>query len=124
MAMIYVNSTALPYPKRGLEQIVTTVVDSARSANGKVVGQKIGRDQYKLNNLEWPWLSAAEWSAILKLFNKFYVKVKFLDSVSNKWITLRMYPGDRSAEPYYIDPETGNTTYYQNCKVNIIDCGY
>lgn len=53
-SMIYVNGTAIPYPARGLEIMVATLVDSARNANGVVVGQKIGRDQYKLNALVWP----------------------------------------------------------------------
>ena len=34
-----------------------------------------------------------------------------------------MYPGDRSAEPYWLDPETGLPSLYVNCKVNIIDVG-
>ena len=102
--------------------MVATLVDSARNVNGTVVGQKIGRDQYKLNTLVWPWLSAEQWSSILKLFDNFYVTVRFPDPVNNAWKTMKMYPGDRSAEPYWIDDE-GLPTYYTNCKVNIIDVG-
>ena len=70
--MIYVNGRAMPYPKYGLNFIVTTTVNSARNANAEVVGQKIGRDQYKINSLEWPWLSADDWSYILQAFSDFY----------------------------------------------------
>ena len=121
--LITVNGVDIPYPKRGLNIQVATLVDSARNANGVVVGQKIGRDQYKLNALEWPWLTAEEWSTILRLFNNFFVTVRFPDPVSNDWRTLRMYPGDRSAEPYWLRDNVGLPTHYRNCKVNIIDVG-
>ena len=121
-SVIYINDVAVPCPKRGLEIMVATLVDSARNVNGTVVGQKIGRDQYKLNSLVWPWLSAEQWSSILKLFDNFYVTVRFPDPVNNAWKTMKMYPGDRSAEPYWID-DKGLPTYYTNCKVNIIDVG-
>lgn len=113
-----------PFPKRGLELQVATLVDAARNVNGVVVGQKIGRDNYKVNALEWPALSADMWSRILKKFDEsFYVDVRFPDMVNNEWRTMKMYPGDRSAEPYWLDPETGLPSLYVNCKVNIIDVG-
>lgn len=121
--MISINGHWVPYPKRGLELITTTLVDSGRNANGQVVGQKIGRDQYKINALEWPWLTAEEWSTILQGFSNFYATVTFPDQVNRNYITLKMYPGDRSAKPYYVDEE-GLPTHYTNCKVNIIDTGW
>lgn len=119
---IAINGVELPPPKRGVTPIVTTVVDSGRNANGTVVGQRVGRDQYKLDGLEWPWLTAAQWSTILKLLKNFFVYVTFYDPVSNSQKTLKMYPGDRSAEPYWID-KNGKPTHYRNCKVNLIDVG-
>lgn len=121
-AMIYIDDTPVPYPKRGLSISVATLVDSARNADGVVVGQVIGRNQYKLDALEWPWLTAFQWSQILKAFDSFYVNVKFPDPVSGQWKTLKMYPGDRSGEPYWVGEE-GFPTHYRNCKVNIIDVG-
>lgn len=113
-----------PYPKRGLSIDTMTIVDSARNANGVVVGQKIGRDQSKLNSLEWPMLTAAEWKKILEMFEpQFYVFVKYPDPVTGAIVTRRMYPGDRSAEPWMMDTSTGLPTHYINCKVNLIDCG-
>lgn len=121
-ATIYVNGKAFPSPKRGLNFIVSTMLSSSRSANGEVIGQRVGRDQNKINALEWPVLDAQTWSDMLKEFDKFFVVVKFPDMVSNDWRTLKMYPGDRSAEPYEVD-ENGFPTRYVNCKVNLIDCG-
>ncbi len=120
--MIYINGREMPYPKEGLNFIVTTIVNSGRNVNAEVVGQKVGRDQYKINALEWPWLSAEQWSYILKCFEDFYATVTFPDMVNNDFITLKMYPGDRSAKPFWIGKD-GKPTWYRECKVNIIDCG-
>nr|DAF78372.1 MAG TPA: hypothetical protein [Caudoviricetes sp.] len=121
-ATIYINGKAFPSPQRGFKIIVTTTVNSGRNANAEVVGQKIGRDQYKVDSLVWPWLDAKTWSDMLKEFDKFFVTARFPDPVNNEWITLRVYPGDRTAEPYWAD-KNGFPTHYTDCKVNIIDCG-
>ena len=122
-SFIKINGHPYPTPKRGLKLMTATIVNSARNANAVVVGQKIGRDQQKLNNLEWPYLKAEEWSAILKEFDNFYVTVTYPDMVNNTWTTRKMYPGDRTAEPFHIDPVTQMPLDYINCKVNLIDVG-
>jgi hypothetical protein len=122
MSYIAINGYELPPPKRGVRPVVTTVVDAGRNANGAVVGQRVGRDQYKIDALEWPWLSAEQWSRILSILSQFFVYVTFIDPVSNSPTTIKMYCGDRTAEPYWVDGR-GNPTYYRNCKVNLIDCG-
>ena len=61
MAFLEINGYELPPCKRGVSIIVTTIVNSGRDANGAVVGQKVGRDQYKIDGLEWAWLTAEEW---------------------------------------------------------------
>lgn len=121
---IRVNGKPFPAPKLYPNMVVTTAVDAARNANNKVVGQKIGRDNYKIDNLEWPYLDAATWSSMLQEFDQnFFSTVQFWDMVNNNWRTLTMYPGDRTADVYMVDGE-GKPTYYINCKVNIIDTGW
>lgn len=122
MAFLTVNGVAFPPPKRGVKPTVATLVDSGRNANGTVVAQRLGRDQYKIDTLEWPWLPAETWSMILSVLSNFFVMVTFTDPVSNTRRTVKMYCGDRSAEPYWVD-DNGSPTFYQNCKVNLIDCG-
>ena len=122
MAYLRINGVDIPYPKRGVQPVVTTIVNAGRNANGVMVGQRIGRDQYKLNNLEWTWLTADQWGLILSLISGFYFYVSFPDPVSGRDITLKMYCGDRSAEPYWVDG-SGSPTHYLNCKVNLIDTG-
>ena len=119
---IYINGKEVPSPDRGLEFLVATFVSSGKNANGEFVGQRVGRDQYKLNNLVWNKLDAATWSAMLKEFQEFVVTVKFPDMVNNDWLTLRMYPGDRTAQPLQVGAD-GLPTMYSQCKVNIVDCG-
>jgi len=122
MSYLQINGVDIPYPKRGVKPIVTTIVDAGRNANGVVVGQRVGRDQYKLDGLEWPYLTAEEWGSILRALEPFFVFVTFPDPVTGGRKTLKMYCGDRSAEPYWVDDD-GNPTHYINCKVNLIDTG-
>ena len=122
MAYLAINGYELPPPKRGVRPTVTTVVDAGRNANGSVVGQRVGRDQYKIDSLEWSWLTADQWAQILSVLSHFFVYVTFTDPVSNSFKTIKMYCGDRTAEPYWVD-ENGKPTHYRNCKVNLIDCG-
>lgn len=122
MAYLSVNGYDFPPPKRGVTPTVTTVVDAGRNANGTVVGQKVGRDQYKIDGLVFPWLSASQWSKMLSILDNFFVMVTFPDPVSNSKKTIKMYPGDRTAQPYWVDSD-GNPTWYRDCKVNLIDVG-
>lgn len=122
MAYLAINGYELPPPKRGVSVIVTTVVDSGRDANGAVVGQRVGRDQYKIDGLEWPWLTAAQWERILSILSNFFVYVTFNDLVTNSLKTLKMYPGDRTGQPYWVDGND-HPTHYRDCKVNLIDVG-
>ena len=122
-AFIKINGREYPCPRRGLNLMTATIVDSARNANAVVVGQVVGREQQKLDRLEWAYLTAEQWSSILKEFKNFYVTVTYPDMVNNTWTTRKMYPGDRTAEPFHLDPVTQLPIDYTNCKVNLIDCG-
>lgn len=131
-SVIRINGEWVPAPKRGLEIVVSTNVNAGRNANGEVIGQVVGRNIYKLNNLEWPLLKEAEWNRIMQLMSGFFFVATFPDPVNGGFVTLKCYPGDRTASPYWLDVgdgKHGGTTgdrhvlYYQSCKVNIIDCG-
>ncbi|MDF2610038.1 MAG: hypothetical protein K0R92_1512 [Lachnospiraceae bacterium] len=120
--MIKINGKTFPSPDRGLVFEVATFVDGGKNANAEFVGQKIGRDQYKIDSLQWFRLDASVWSEMLKEFEKFVINVTFPDMVHNQMITLQMYPGNRTAEPLELGAN-GIPTVYKNCKCNIIDCG-
>ena len=120
---IYINGMAFPYPDKdsGL-QTISTLVNSSRTADGVMRGEKIGRDQSKIE-LTWNVLTPEMWSKMLKQFNNFYFTIKYIDMVTNDWTTRRFYVGDRSAKPFLIDPKTNNPKYYVQCKANVIDVG-
>ena len=122
MSYLAINGYELPPPKRGVNVIVTTVANSGRDANGAVVGQRVGRDQYKIDGLEWAWLTAEQWENILNSMKDFFFQVTFINPVINEKQTVKMYCGDRTGEPYWVDDD-GNPTHYRNCKVNLIDTG-
>ena len=122
MAIITINGREFPAPDIGMKEIVSTNVSQGKNAMGEFVGQKVGRDQYKLDALQWKFLDAVTWSAMLQEFEKFVVIARIPDMVHNSWITIKMYPGNRTAEPVKVD-ENDKPVLYRNCKVNIIDCG-
>lgn len=120
---IYINGVAFPYPDRdsGLQQ-VSTLVDSARTADGVMRGERIGRDMRKIE-LTWSVLTPETWSKMLQIFQNFTFSVRYIDMVANDWVTRKFYVGDRSAQPFMVDPETNRPKYYLQCKANIIDVG-
>ena len=121
---VYINDVEFPYPsyESGLQTTVTTV-DSARMADGVLRAKKIGRDQSKVE-LTWAALKPEVWSKMLKIFDEnFYFNIRYFDMVQNDWITRRFYVGDRSAQPFMVDKDTGRPRYWINCQANVIDTG-
>lgn len=104
------------------KQTASTMVTDGRNALAVFIGQKIGRDQSKIEYV-CPALSADEWSEILMIFNKNFVNnVTFFDMVTGKKKTRRMYVNDRTAIPYAVDDD-GNVTVWKDCSLNLIDTG-
>lgn len=122
MAVITINGREFPSPDIGGSLLVATNVNNGKNANGEFVGQKVGRDQHKFDSLQWKFLDAATWAAMLQEFDKFIVTARIPDMVHNRWMTIQMYPGNRTATPVEFDRD-GLPTMYRDCKVNIIDCG-
>lgn len=124
-AILIVNGVEFPPPKRGnFEIIITTPVDAGRNARAAVVGTVIGRNQYKINGLEWAGLSADTWHKMLAAVKDFYIPVTFEHPETGKFTTITMYPGDRTAKPLWLDPKTKKVTQYENCKFNLVDTGW
>lgn len=122
MAVITINGREFPAPDIGGNLLVATNVSDGKNANGEFVGQKVGRDQYKFENLQWKFLPAETWASMLQEFDKFVVTARIPDMVNNRFMTIRMYPGNRTAVPVEFD-SSGLPAKYRDCKVNIIDCG-
>lgn len=104
------------------KQIVATMVDQARTADGIVRGAVIAKAS-KLE-LTWKVLSPAVWAQICTFFNNhFYFDATYLDMETNSFVTKKFYVGDRSAMPFIVDEDTGIPTYYLDCQANIIGVG-
>ncbi len=122
-AFLNVNGYDFPCPRAGFSYTITTTVNAGRNANNAVIGQRVGRDLYKLDNMEWAGLSPETWQMMLKAVEPFYIPVTFEDCRTGNPITITMYPGDRQATPLFADKNTHKVTKYENCKFNLVDAG-
>ena len=123
-AFITINGTKFPWPDQesGL-QTQSTLVDGGRNAQGVFIGQRVGRDQSKVE-LQWYSMDADTWSTLLQLFRKNFVNpVEYYDMAEGKVIVRNMYVSDRTAQPGRINPQTGEWIKVKNCKLNLIDTG-
>ena len=118
------SPVTIPVPIRGLTEAISTNVNSGRNALGEMVGEKVGRDIYKLDNMEWRWLTKAQWKTILNAVKDFKFYATFPDAreKDGAYCTHLCYCGDRTCEPYYLT-SSGDFKFYRSCKMNIIDCG-
>lgn len=122
-SFLNVNGYDFPCPRVGFNYIISTTVNSGRNANNAVIGQRVGRDLYKLNTMEWAALDPETWQMMLKAVEDFYIPVTFEDYRTGEPITITMYPGNRTAEPLFVDKDSHKVTKYRNCKFNLIDAG-
>ena len=123
-AFIRAEGFAFPWPDResGL-QTISTMVDGGRNSMGVFIGQRIGRDQSKVE-LTWYMLDAKLWSTMLQIFKrKFVVPISYYDMEAGDIITRNMYVSDRSGNPGVVDPNTGKWITAKRCKLNLIDTG-
>lgn len=124
-ALVTVGSYSLPEPSTYIG-LTATMVDSGRNLEGKTVGAVVRDDVAKVE-MTWKFLSASEWSNILKLFKissggKFYNTVTFFDQTENGWVTREMYVSDRtSGGMFRRDPNTGEVIGWVEPKLSLVE---
>lgn len=123
-SFLNVNGYDFPCPKVGFQYIISSTVNAGRNANNAVIGQRVGRDLYKLNSMSWAMLEPETWQMMLRAVEDFYIPVTFEDYRTGEPITITMYPGDRTATPLFVDENTHKVKKYENCKFNLIDAGW
>lgn len=113
----------LPNPDNpSAENLISTLVNSGRNANGIVTAQKIGRDQEK-TTMTWSFLNKEEWEELLRFWDKnFFFKFTYYSRVKGQRITRTCYVGDRKDKPFNIDTD-GTPVAYRDCSANIVDTG-
>ena len=123
-SFLNVNGYDFPPPRRGFSWTISTTVNAGRNANNAVIGDRVGRDLYKLDNMEWVGLTPKQREMMLKAIEPFYVPVTFEDMKKpGHPITLIMYPGDRSGSPLFVDKLTHMVLQDETLKFNLIDTG-
>lgn len=119
-ALVTIGGFAFPEPST-YNATTSTIVDSGRNVQGKVVGAVVRNDVAKIE-LTWKYLTAYQWSQILSLFtNSFYNEVTFLNQVTNSYTTRTMYVGDRNAGMFRRDPQTGAVLGYTGASISLIE---
>lgn len=122
-SFLNVNGYDFPCPIYGFQYTISTAVNAGRNVSGAVIGQRVGRDLYKLSALQWTGLSPEKRMMILKALEPFYVPVTFEDFRTGQPITITMYPGDRTGKPLFADALTHKVTYDESLTFNLVDCG-
>ena len=123
-SFLNVNGYDFPPPRRGFSWTISTTVNAGRNANNAVIGDRVGRDLYKLDNMEWVGLAPAQRKMMLKAIEPFYVPVTFEDMKNpGHPITIIMYPVDRNGSSLFVDRLTHMVLHDETLKFNLIDTG-
>lgn len=119
-ALVTIGGFELPEPS-SYSAVTSTIVDSGRNVEGKVVGSVVRHDVAKIE-LSWKYLTAHQWATILSLFtNNFYNDVRFMNQATNSYEIRTMYVGDRNAGMWRRHPETGKVLGYTNCSLSLVE---
>jgi hypothetical protein len=119
-ALVTIGGYELPEPS-SYNAITSTIVDSGRNVEGKVVGSVVRSDVAKIE-LSWKYLTAQQWADVLSLFTySFYNDVRFMNQVTNNYDVRTMYVSDRNAGMWRRHPETGEIMGYTNCSLSLVE---
>ena len=118
---LIINGVRMPIPAPGLTVDTAQGVNAGRNSNNEVVGDLVGRRQYKLNNLAWHGLSEEECKTIMDAIEPFYVKVTYRD-VTGVTRTHTMYPGDSSGKPNRLENMKYN--FIEDLHFSLVDAGW
>ena len=118
---LIINGVRMPIPAPGLTVDTAQGVNAGRNSNNEVVGDLVGRRQYKLNNLAWHGLSEEECKTIMDAIEPFYVKVTYRD-ITGVTRTHTMYPGDSSGKPNRLVNMSYN--FMEDLHFNLVDAGW
>lgn len=124
LPLVTVGSTPLPEPS-AYSAYTSTVVDSARNVEGYMVGAVVRDDIAKIE-IKWNYLTAEQWSDILKLFTisqggAFINDVTFFNQTVGDYDTRRMYVSDRMAGMWRRNPATGVIEGFTTCSLSLVE---
>lgn len=123
-ALVSIGNFDFPEPS-SYTGTTSTIVDSARNVQGKMIGSVVRDDVAKVE-MSWKYLTAQQWADILSKFTisaggAFINDVRFLNQTTNSYTTRKMYVGDRSAPMWRRHPETGAVMGYVDARISLIE---
>lgn len=123
-ALVSVNGYDFPEPAT-YSGNTSTLVDSARNAQGVMIGSVI-RDDIAKVELSWRYLTVEQWASIQKCFRqssggKFINLVTFFDQSVGGWVTKEMYVSDRKSGMWRRDPKTGDVLGWTDCSFSLVE---
>lgn len=119
-ALVTIGGYDLPEPS-SYSAITSTIVDSARNLQGRVIGSVIRGDVAKIE-LSWKFLTVEQWANILSLFtHSFYNEVRFFNQATGNYDVRTMYVSDRNAGVWRRHPETGAIMGWTSCSLSLVE---
>ena len=103
----------------------STLVDTGRNVEGKMVGSVI-RDDISKVEISWKYLTVEQWARIQKCFRqssggKFINEVEFFDQSVGDWVRKEMYVNDRKSGMWRRNPQTGDVLGWTDCSLALIE---
>ena len=120
-ALVSVGGYAFPEPS-SYSSSTSTLVDSGRNVEGRMVGAAI-RDDISKIEISWKYLTVEQWARILQCFtglDKFTNLVHFFDQSRGGYVDKEMYVNDRKAGLWRRDPTTGAILGWTDCSLSLI----
>ena len=120
-ALIRVGDYDFPEPST-YSGTTSSLVDSGRNVEGKMVGSVIRGDVSKVE-ISWRYLTVEQWARILQCFEgkKLINTVTFFDQSKGDFNTKEMYVNDRKAGMWRRDPINGNILGWTDCALSLIE---
>lgn len=123
-ALVSVGNYDFPEPS-AYSGNTSTLVDSARNAQGVMIGAVLRDDVAKVD-ISWKYLTVEQWARVQKCFRqssggKFINLVSFFDQSVGGWVTKEMYVSDRKSGMWRRDPENGDILGWTDCALSLVE---
>lgn len=123
-ALVSVGNYDFPEPS-AYSGNTSTLVDSARNAQGVMIGAVLRDDVAKVE-ISWKYLTVEQWASVQKCFRqssggKFINLVNFFDQSVGGWVTKEMYVSDRKSGMWRRHPESGDILGWTDCALSLVE---